>query len=102
MQTLVDLFAAGADRAGADAPLLLLPDGGTVTFGEGAAQAAAMAAGAWGCTLSGSGPAIFAVAASLERAQEVAGALQGGLRGAGLDSTARLCGLDRQGARLIA
>ena len=53
-----------------------------------AAQAAAMAAGAWGCTLSGSGPAIFAVAESPAHGREVADALQGGLRGAGLDSTA--------------
>ena len=66
-----------------------------------AAQAAAMAAGAWGCTLSGSGPALFAVAESPAHGREVADALQGGLRGAGLDSTARFCGLDRQGARVI-
>ena len=66
-----------------------------------AAQAAALAAGAWGCALSGSGPAIFAVAESPAQAQGVAGAVQEGLRGAGLDSTVRLCGLDRQGARLI-
>lgn len=66
-----------------------------------AAQAAAIAAGAWGCTLSGSGPAIFAVAESPGHGREVADALQGGLRGAGLDSTVRLCGLDRQGARVL-
>ena len=66
-----------------------------------AAQAAALEAGAWGCTLSGSGPALFAVAESIAHAGEVADAIQGGLRGAGLDSTARLCGLDRQGARLL-
>jgi homoserine kinase len=66
-----------------------------------AAQAAALAAGAWGCSLSGSGPALFAVADSPAQAGRVAAALQGGLRGAGLDSTVRLCGLDRQGARLL-
>jgi homoserine kinase len=66
-----------------------------------AAQAAALEAGAWGCSLSGSGPALFAVAESPAQAQEVADALQGGLRSADLDSTVRLCGLDRQGARLI-
>ncbi|MFL6261916.1 MAG: homoserine kinase [Thermoanaerobaculia bacterium] len=67
-----------------------------------AAQAAALEAGAWGCTLSGSGPAMFAVAESPEQGRDVADALQGGLRGAGLDSTVRLCGLDRQGTRLLA
>ncbi|HEY0511414.1 MAG TPA: homoserine kinase [Thermoanaerobaculia bacterium] len=66
-----------------------------------AAQAAAMEAGAWGCTLSGSGPAMFAVTGSPEQAQEVADALRGGLRGAGLDSSVRLCGLDRRGARVL-
>ena len=67
-----------------------------------AAQAAALEAGAWGCTLSGAGPALFAVAESPEHGREVADAVQGGLRGAGLDSTFRLCGLDRQGTRLLA
>ncbi|HEY2291444.1 MAG TPA: homoserine kinase [Thermoanaerobaculia bacterium] len=67
-----------------------------------AAQAAALEAGAWGCTLSGAGPAMFAVAESPEQGHEVADALQGGLRGAGLDSSFRLCGLDRQGTRLLA
>ncbi len=66
-----------------------------------AAQAAALEAGAWGCTLSGAGPALFAVAESPEHGREVADALQGGLRGAGLESTFRLCGLDRQGTRLL-
>jgi homoserine kinase len=69
--------------------------------GFSAAQAAALEAGAWGCTLSGSGPALFAVAESPEHGREVADAIQGGLRGAGLESTVRLCGLDRQGARLL-
>jgi homoserine kinase len=66
-----------------------------------AAQAAAIEAGAWGCSLSGSGPALFAVAESPAHARQVAEAIQGGLSGAGLESTAHLCGLDRQGARLI-
>jgi homoserine kinase len=66
-----------------------------------AAQAAALAAGAWGCALSGSGPALFAVAESPAQAREVAEAVQGEFGAAGLDSTLRLCGLDRQGARLI-
>ena len=66
-----------------------------------AAQAAALAAGALGCTHSGSGPALFAVAESPEHGREVAAALQEALRGAGLGSTVRLCGLDRQGARVL-
>jgi hypothetical protein len=44
---------------------------------------------------------MFAVAESSAQAEDVADALQEGLRGAGLDSTVRLCGLDREGARLL-
>jgi len=65
------------------------------------AQAAALAAGALGCTLSGSGPALFAVTESPAHGDEIADRLQSALREAGLDSTVRLCGLDRQGARVL-
>jgi homoserine kinase len=67
-----------------------------------AAQAAARAAGAWGCTLSGSGPALFAIAESPEHGRAVADALQGGLRAGELESTVRLCKLDLLGARVLA
>jgi homoserine kinase len=66
-----------------------------------AAQAAALDAGALGCALSGSGPALFAVAESPHHGAELAEVLQRALRGAGLDSTVRLCGLDRRGARAL-
>ncbi len=66
-----------------------------------AAQAAAREAGALGGGLSGAGPALFAVAESPEHGREVAGALQRALREAGADSHARLCRLDLQGARLL-
>lgn len=66
-----------------------------------AAQAAALAAGALGCTLSGSGPAIFAVAEDEPQARAVAAAMQEALAAAGLDSTARLCGIDPCGARIL-
>lgn len=66
-----------------------------------AAQAAALRLGALGCTLSGSGPAIFAVAESPEHGGAVADALQEALREAGLASEARFCGLDHQGARIL-
>ncbi|HSS51752.1 MAG TPA: homoserine kinase, partial [Thermoanaerobaculia bacterium] len=66
-----------------------------------AAQAGALAAGALGCTLSGAGPALFAVAESQAQAAAVAEALQRGLGEAGLISTARLCRLDVQGSRVL-
>jgi len=66
-----------------------------------AAQAAALADGALGCTLSGSGPAMFAVAPSVEQARAIAKILQSTLLDAGLTSEVRLCGLDHQGARIL-
>lgn len=66
-----------------------------------AAQAAAREAGSLGGGLSGSGPALFGVAESPDHGREVAAALQRALREAGVESQARLCGLDFQGARLL-
>jgi homoserine kinase len=66
-----------------------------------AAQKAALDAGALGCTLSGSGPAVFAVAEGERSGRAVAGALREALATAGLDSTAKLCRIDPQGARLL-
>jgi homoserine kinase len=72
-----------------------------------AAQAAALEAGALGCTLSGSGPATFALAEGTEgtggeeAGRRVAEALRAGFAGAGLGSTVRLCRIDPQGARLL-
>ena len=82
--------------------VLTEPHRASLVPGFRAAQAAALAAGALGCGLSGSGPALFAVAESRPHAGEVAAALQRALGDAGLASQTRLCGLDRQGARLLA
>ncbi|HEX4960407.1 MAG TPA: homoserine kinase [Thermoanaerobaculia bacterium] len=67
-----------------------------------AAQAAALAAGALGCTLSGAGPALFAVAESREQGAAVMVAIQRALAVAGLSSEAHLCRLDRRGSRVLA
>ncbi|WP_243322796.1 homoserine kinase [Geothrix sp. SG200] len=66
-----------------------------------AAQAGALAAGALGCTLSGSGPSIFAVVGDDADADVVAEALQRGFAQAGLASRAWICALDLEGARLL-
>ncbi len=66
------------------------------------AQKSALEAGALGCTLSGSGPAMFAVAESAEHGEEVAAALQAAFSGVGIESDARLCGVDPLGARVLA
>jgi homoserine kinase len=66
-----------------------------------AAQNAAMNAGALGCTLSGSGPSVFAVTEGVEHGEEVATALQSAFNAVGLASEARLCGIDPLGARVL-
>ena len=65
------------------------------------AQAAALAAGAWGCTLSGAGPSVFAVAPAHDLADGVAEAVVAAFERAELPSRARLCRLDRLGARIV-
>lgn len=64
------------------------------------AKAAALAAGAWGCSLSGSGPSVFAVVDD-RHAEAVLAALQQGFHGAGLRTRGWLCGLDTRGARVL-
>lgn len=66
------------------------------------AQAAALAAGAWGCTLSGSGPSLFAVAPTHDAAEAVAAGIVAAFQGVGLASQVKVCRLDRQGARVLA
>ena len=64
------------------------------------AQTAAFAAGAWGCSLSGAGPAVFAVA-DAAHIHAVAASLVAGFAAAGVPSTVKVCGIDTQGARLL-
>ena len=66
-----------------------------------ATQASALAAGALGCTLSGSGPSLFAVAESEPAAERLREVLQAGFRAAGLESRAWVCALDPEGARRV-
>jgi homoserine kinase len=65
-------------------------------------KAAAVAAGALGCSLSGSGPSIFALAASVEIARAAGEAMQHSFAAAS-DAGADLwvCPVGRQGARII-
>lgn len=63
------------------------------------AKAAALAAGALGCSLSGSGPSLFAAAPSY-LAPAVAVALRKALEAAGHTVDTRVCTLDRRGARI--
>ena len=65
-----------------------------------AVQEAALAAGALGCTLSGAGPAVFAVVEP-ETAEAIAAAGVAAWRTAGVAAYARLCRLDLEGARRL-
>ena len=65
------------------------------------AQAGALAQGALGCSLSGSGPAMFAVAPSREVATAVGQAITGAFTAAGMPSASWICALDFQGARIL-
>jgi homoserine kinase len=63
-------------------------------------QAAGLAAGAWGCSLSGAGPAVFAVAEA-GAAPAVGEALRRAWAGAGVACESKVCVLDRRGARVL-
>jgi len=60
-----------------------------------------MAAGALGCSLSGSGPSLFAVAAAPGPAETIAQAARAAFAEAGLPAEAWLCALDTRGARIL-
>ena len=68
-------------------------------FGD--VKAAALEAGALGCSISGSGPSVFAFADSDGRAAEVADAMQAAFAQAGLESDRYVGPVDPRGARVI-
>jgi homoserine kinase len=63
-------------------------------------QARAREAGALGCSLSGAGPALFAVAA-VDDVAKVSQSLSAGFAAVNVASTVRVCRLDLRGARLL-
>ena len=63
-------------------------------------QSAARRSGAWGCSLSGAGPAVFAVAET-GAAAVVGEAMREAWAGAGVESRIEICTLDGQGARVV-
>jgi homoserine kinase len=65
-------------------------------------KAAAAAAGALGCSLSGSGPSVFALAASLDRARAAGDAMQQAFEAEStVGSDLWVCPVGRQGARVV-
>jgi homoserine kinase len=66
-----------------------------------AAQSAALDLGALGCSLSGSGPSVFAVAEQEDQAAAITRAIQAAFAAVNLGSEAWVCLLDPDGARVI-
>jgi homoserine kinase len=70
--------------------------------GFAAVKAAALAAGALGCSLSGSGPSIFALAASLDEANAAGAAMRRAFTAESSVATDLwVCPVGRQGARVV-
>jgi homoserine kinase len=80
--------------------LLAEPHRAALVPGFREVQAAGLAAGAWGCSLSGAGPAVFAVAEA-GAAPVVGDALREAWVGAGVACEIKVCVLDRRGARVL-
>jgi homoserine kinase len=82
------------DRIAEPARAPLLPG-----FGE--AKRAALEAGAFGCSISGSGPASFAFAVGDETARRIGKAMVAAYRLAGVPADARVGAIDAGGARVV-
>ncbi len=65
------------------------------------AKAAALAAGALGCSISGSGPTAFAFAASDAAGEQIAAAMRAAYATAGGESVTRVADVSRQGAQVL-
>jgi len=65
------------------------------------AKAAALEAGALGCSISGSGPSAFAFAAAPADARRIARRMVSAYRERGIAARSRVCRIDRRGARLV-
>lgn len=65
------------------------------------AKAAALTAGAFGCSISGSGPAAFAFAAGAEMADRIAAAMREAYASRGVRAATRVAAVDPAGARLL-
>ena len=63
-------------------------------------QRAALQAGAWACTLSGAGPALFAITEEAH-AGAIARAMGAAWKTRGVAASARVCAVDSKGARLV-
>lgn len=81
------------DRVAEPARIPLLP-------GFARAKAAALAAGALGCSISGSGPTSFALVDSDQAGRKVSQAMVAAYRADGVEATVRVAAVDRLGVRV--
>jgi homoserine kinase len=88
------LRRAVEDRIAEPARAPLLPG-----FAE--AKAAALEAGALGCSISGSGPSAFAFAVGSESALRIGEAMVRGYRSRNVEARSRVCSIDTRGARVV-
>jgi homoserine kinase len=88
------LRRAVEDRIAEPARAPLLPG-----FAE--AKAAALEAGALGCSISGSGPSAFAFAVGSESALRIGEAMVRGYRSRKVEARSRVCSIDARGARVV-
>jgi homoserine kinase len=77
------------------------PRRGLLIPGFDAVKAAALDSGALGCSISGSGPSLFALCASLERARNVGEAMQAEFARTGLDSDLFFSPINLQGPSVV-
>lgn len=75
------------------------PARATLLPGFVAAKAAALGAGALGCSISGAGPTAFALVDSRATGEAVAAAMVAAYAAAGLTAAAKVAEIDREGAR---
>ncbi len=64
------------------------------------AKKGALAAGAWGCSISGAGSSVFAVTNHIKKGEKIAQAMVAGFKSHGVDCRIRIAAMDRQGVRV--
>ncbi len=102
---LLDALARGDSRAAGRAIMqdtLVEPLRAQLVPCYDAVRQAALAAGAYGCALSGSGPTLFALCPDARSAQHVAKQMQAASRDAGIEAGAHAVRACSQGARTLA
>ena len=101
---LIDAFRAGDWPAVGEQIMrdqLVEPIRARQVPGYAAIREAALEAGACGCALSGSGPAMFAVAETARAAEQVRAAMEAACRAAGAGALSRVTEVDSEGARTL-